>query len=711
MVRGRYVYTRPITTYFFIMKRLHLTRNIGIAAHIDAGKTTVSERMLFLTGKTHRIGEVHTGNAVMDHHKEEQKRGITITSAATQLIWNWQEQDFTINLIDTPGHVDFTVEVERSMRVLDGVVAVFSAVGGVEPQSETVWRQADRYEVPRIAFVNKMDLAGADFLAVVAQMRKRLQANAVAIQLPIGEADSYIGHVDLIAMKAYIWQDASEMDYVETAIPTDLLSEVETLRTVLLEAVAETDEALFELYLDDPSSIRVAQIQAAIRRATIAQEMVPVLVGAAYRNKGVQPLLDAVVAYLPAPTDSMTITGMNPETDAPLSRATTIEAPFAALAFKVALDEQNRRMVFVRVYSGSVSKGTTVLNVRTGKKERLGAIYQMHGAKRMAIDQLQAGDIAAIVGLKAIRTGDTLSAMDAPIVLESMVFPEPVVGIAIEAQSTKDLTKLANALAKLAEEDPTFLVHQDEETGQTIIRGMGELHLEVILARLRDDFGVSCSTGNPQVTYKEVFTETVRHRERLVKQDGGAGLFAVIEFEMGPADPDFLASDDFLSGKKRLQFVNEIKGGVIPREFIPSIEQGFAKMMDQGVLEGYKMESMKVRLVDGDTHVKDSKPMAFDMVAQRAFRAVAMQAKPVLLEPIMELEVSVPEEYVGNVIAGMNKRRGLLQGIEAKKGAQLVRAHVPLAELFGYVASLRSATAGRASSVMSFGHYCLINFS
>ncbi len=683
------------------MRDLKLKRNIGIAAHIDAGKTTLSERMLHISGKIHQIGEVHHGNAVMDHGREEQQRGITITAAATQFEWASNHQLYTLNLIDTPGHVDFTVEVERSMRVLDGVVAVFSAVSGVEPQSETVWRQADRYQVPRIAFVNKMDLAGADFQKVVKQIRERLGSHALALQLPIGEAETYQGHIDLLEMKAYAWRDAESMEFHEIAIPEDLLASAQAMRASLIEAIVETDEALLEQYLDQPGDLRLVDLKAALRAACIRRELVPVLAGSAFRNKGVQALLDAICDYLPSAVDRKLIEGFHPDDSGiSLRRETTKEEDFAALAFKIAVDEQNRQMIFLRVYSGSLKRGDSVINVRTGKRERLGSMYQLHGGKRQSIDRLEAGDIAAVMGLKNIRTGDTLSALDAPIVLEDMQFPEPVVGLAIEPGSNKDRVKLAKALSILMQEDPGFQVKQDEETGQTIIRGMGELHLEIALSRLQNDFAIECKLGQPEVSYKEIFTQTTRHTERLVKQDGGSGLFAVIDFEIGPADESFLASD-----QGSLQFVDEVRGGAIPKEMIASVESGFRKMLSEGVLAGYKMDSMKVRLIDGQTHEKDSKPLAFEMVAQRGFRAAAMAAKPILLEPIMHLEVRVAEEYLGNVLSGISKRRGLVLGTETEHTAMKVAAHVPLAELFGYVNSLRSATAGRATASMRLAEF------
>jgi len=688
------------------MRDYKLIRNIGIAAHIDAGKTTLSERMLFIAGKIHRMGEVHHGDAVLDHGREEQKRGITISSAATQLNWNRNSDEFILNLIDTPGHVDFTVEVERSLRVLDGAVAVFSAVGGVEPQSETVWRQANRYEVPRIAFVNKMDLDGADYLNVIDQMRKRLAANAFAIQLPIFEGHEFVGLVDIISEKAYRWDDLKSMEFRECAVPNELLAELQSSRNDLLEALAENDAEMLDLFLERPHEINEWVIRKSLRKAVIAQQVVPVLAGTAYRNKGVQQLLDAVCDFLPTPAERNELIGWDTDdSELEVRRSISEEAPFTALAFKVALDEQNRRMVFLRVYAGNAATGSTVWNARTGKRERLAAVYQMHGGKRQALDQLHLGDIAAVVGLKDVRTGDTLTVANHPMSLESMTFPEPVVAMSIEAGNSSELVKMANALARLSDEDPTFRVTQNKETGQTIIQGMGELHLEVCLSRLRNDFDVDCKVGEPQVSYKELFTKPTIQKERLVKQDGGSGLFAVIEYELGPADAEFLESDAFKDGKTRLQFVNEVRGGAIPADFIPSVRKGFEQAMNEGVLEGHPMDSMKVRLLDGQTHVKDSKPLAFEIVAQRAFRSIAAKAQPTLLEPIMQLEISTPEEALSNVISGINKRRGLLLGIDSRVDVQIVRAHVPLKELFGYVAALRSATSGRASSSITFAHF------
>ncbi|HAQ37616.1 MAG TPA: elongation factor G [Saprospirales bacterium] len=686
---------------------LSFTRNIGIAAHIDAGKTTTTERVLYYTGLSHKIGEVHDGAATMDWMEQEQERGITITSAATRTKWKWQNNEFTINIIDTPGHVDFTVEVERSLRVLDGTVALFCAVSGVEPQSETVWRQADRYKVPRIAFVNKMDRTGANFFKVVEDIRTKLGANAIPLQIPIGAETSFRGVVDLITNQAIVWnEDDKGMTYDVIEIPEDLKEVVEEYRGKMVEAVAEVDDTLLEKYFEDPNSITEDELRKVIREAVIGMLITPVMAGSAFKNKGVQALLDAVCAYLPSPVDVEGIEGINPKTDAVEYRKPSSDEPFAALAFKIATDPFVGRLAFIRVYSGSLDAGSYILNTRSGSKERISRIFQMHADKQNPIESVEAGDIAAVVGFKDIRTGDTLCIENKPIILESMVFPIPVISIAIEPKTQKDLDKLGMSLAKLAEEDPTFKVSFDENTNQTVISGMGELHLEIIVDRLRREFKVECNQGAPQVNYKEALTATIDHTERLKKQSGGSGLFAQISFEIGPADQSFLESDDFKDGKKRLQFVNDIFGGSIPKELVPPTEKGFASMMDNGVLAGYKLDSMKVRIYDGRTHPVDSKPIAFELCAKEGFRAAAAKCNPQLLEPIMKLKVVTPEEYVGPVIGDLNRRRGLPKGQETGPGGIVnVDVDVPLSEMFGYVTQLRTLSSGRASSTMEFSHY------
>ena len=688
-------------------KDLKFTRNIGIAAHIDAGKTTTTERVLYYTGISHKIGEVHDGAATMDWMEQEQERGITITSAATKTEWSWLDQKFSVNIIDTPGHVDFTVEVERSLRVLDGTVALFCAVSGVEPQSETVWRQADRYKVPRIGFVNKMDRTGADFLHVVNDVREKLGANAIPLQIPIGAEETFKGVVDLLTGKAMIWDDATQgMTFEEVPVPEDLVDVVAEYRGQLVEAVAEYDDALLEKFFDDPDSISIEEMRVAIRAAVIDMKIVPMMCGSAFKNKGVQALLDAVCAFLPSPMDVDAIEGINPKTDEPELRKPDVNEPFAALAFKIATDPFVGRLAFFRVYSGALDAGSYVLNTRSDNKERISRIYQMHANKQNPIQRVEAGDIAAGVGFKDIRTGDTLCALDRPIVLESMTFPDPVIGVAIEPKTQADVDKLGMALAKLAEEDPTFKVAYDEDTNQTVISGMGELHLEIIVDRLKREFGVECNQGAPQVNYKEALTNTVDHRERLKKQSGGSGLFADMQFELGPADEEFLESEDFKNGKVRLQFENKITGGAIPKEYFPSIIKGFNSMMDNGVLAGYNIDSMKVKIYDGSTHAVDSKPIAFELCAKEGFKAAAAKAKPVLLEPIMKLEVVTPDDYVGSVIGDLNKRRGMPTGQDARAGGAIaVQATVPLSEMFGYVTSLRTITSGRASSTMEFSHF------
>ena len=688
-------------------KDLRFTRNIGIAAHIDAGKTTTTERVLYYTGISHKIGEVHDGAATMDWMEQEQERGITITSAATKTSWPWLDQEYAINIIDTPGHVDFTVEVERSLRVLDGVVALYCAVSGVEPQSETVFRQMDRYKVPRIGFVNKMDRSGADFFAVVEDIKAKLGANAVAVQVPIGAEETFEGVVDLITNQAIIWnEDDMGMTFEVVPIPEDLQDVVMERREALLEEISVYDESLMEKFFEDPNSISAEEMRAAIRAAVIDMSIMPVFCGSAFKNKGVQAVLDAVCAFLPSPVDIEAIEGTNPKTEEVEKRRPTVEDPFAALAFKIATDPYVGRLAFFRVYSGALDAGSYVYNARSENKERISRIYQMHSNKQNPISRVEAGDIAAGVGFKDIRTGDTLCDLKAPIVLESMTFPDPVIGVAVEPKSQKDLDKLGMALAKLAEEDPTFRVRYDEDTNQTIISGMGELHLEIIVDRLKREFKVECNQGQPQVNYKEALTASVSHRERLKKQTGGSGLFADMEFELGPADEEFLESDDFKDGKKRLQFVNNITGGSIPRELIPAVEKGFNAMMDNGVLAGYGIDSMKVRLYDGSTHAVDSKPIAFELCAKEGFKAAAHRCKPTILEPIMKLEVVSPEEYVGNVIGDLNRRRGLPKGQDTRPGGAIaIQAEVPLSEMFGYVTALRTITSGRASSTMEFSHY------
>ncbi|MFK7810628.1 MAG: elongation factor G [Saprospiraceae bacterium] len=686
---------------------LKFTRNIGIAAHIDAGKTTTTERILYYTGLSHKIGEVHDGAATMDWMEQEQERGITITSAATKTEWKWLDQTYPVNIIDTPGHVDFTVEVERSLRVLDGTVALFCAVSGVEPQSETVWRQADRYKVPRIGFVNKMDRTGADFLNVVNDVREKLGANAIPLQIPIGAEERFKGVVDLMSNKAMVWDDETQgMTFTEVPIPDDLKETVEQYRGELIEAIAEYDDKLLEKFFEDPDSISIEEMRAAIRSAVLDMSIVPMMCGSAFKNKGVQALLDAVCAFLPSPVDLEAIEGINPKTDEPVTRKPSVDEPFAALAFKIATDPFVGRLCFFRVYSGALDSGSYILNTRSGNKERISRIYQMHANKQNPIQRVEAGDIAAGVGFKDIRTGDTLCDLDKPIVLESMTFPDPVIGVAVEPKTQSDLDKMGMALAKLAEEDPTFKVRYDEDTNQTIISGMGELHLEIIVDRLRREFKVECNQGQPQVTYKEALTNMVTHREKLKKQTGGSGLFADIQFDLGPADEEFLQSDDFKDGKVRLQFVNNISGGAIPRDLIGPVEKGFNSMMDNGILAGYSIDSMKVRLFDGSTHAVDSKPIAFELAAKEGFKSAASKCKPVLLEPIMKLEVVTPEEYVGNVIGDLNRRRGMTTGQDSRSGGAIaIAAHVPLSEMFGYVTALRTNTSGRASSTMEFLHF------
>ena len=682
---------------------LHLTRNIGIMAHIDAGKTTTSERILFYTGKTHKIGEVHDGAATMDWMAQEQERGITITSAATTCNWTWQGKQFKINLIDTPGHVDFTAEVERSLRVLDGAVATYSAADGVQPQSETVWRQADKYNVPRIGYVNKMDRSGADFFETVQQMKDILGANPVVIQVPIGAEENFKGVVDLIKMKAILWHDETMgAEYDVEEIPADLKDECDEWRNKLLESAAEYDEALMEKYFDDPNSITEDEIIAAIRKGTISMACTPMICGSSYKNKGVQPLLDYVCAFLPAPVDVEMVMGTNPNTDEEEGRKPSESEPTAALAFKIATDPYMGRLVFFRVYSGSVKAGSYVFNPRSGKKERISRLFQMNSNKEIPMESIDAGDIGAGVGFKDIRTGDTLCDEDKPIVLESMTFPDTVISIAVEPKSQADVAKLDNGLAKLAEEDPTFTVRTDEQSGQTIISGMGELHLDIIIDRLKREFKVECNQGKPQVNYKEAITKTVmNYREVYKKQSGGRGKFADIIVNVGPVDEDYDIKEN-----GPLQFVNEVKGGNIPKEYIPAIQKGFEASLKNGILGGYPMDSLKVVVVDGSFHPVDSDQLSFEIAAQMAYKAVCAQAKPVLMEPIMKLEVVTPEENMGDVIGDLNKRRGQVEGMdEARSGARVVKAMVPLSEMFGYVTALRTITSGRATSSMEYDHH------
>ena len=682
---------------------LKYTRNIGIMAHIDAGKTTTSERILFYTGLTHKIGEVHDWAATMDWMEQEQERGITITSAATTTWWNYAGDKFKINLIDTPGHVDFTAEVERSLRILDGAVAAFCAVGGVEPQSETVWRQADKYNVPRIGYVNKMDRSGANFFEVVRQLKDVLGANPCPIVIPIGAEETFKGLVDLITMKAIYWHDETMgADFSIEEIPASLKEEAEEWREKMLEKAAECDDALMEKFFDDPTTITEDEIRAAIRKGTLAMQIVPMLCGSSFKNKGVQTLLNAVCAYLPSPVDTPAIIGHDPnDPDKEISRKPSSEEPMAALAFKIAVDPYVGRLCFFRVYSGEIPAGSYVLNTRSGKKERVSRLFQMHSNKQNPKDVIGCGDIGAGVGFKDIRTGDTLCAEDAPIVLESMDFPDPVIGIAVEPKTQKDMDKLSLGLQKLAEEDPTFTVKSDEETGQTVISGMGELHLDIIIDRLKREFKVECNQGRPQVSYKEAITQPVELREVYKKQTGGRGKFADIIVRVEPADPDFEGS---------LQFVDEVKGGNIPKEFIPSIQKGFTTAMRNGVLAGYPLDQLKVTVIDGSFHPVDSDQLSFEVCAIQAFKKACEKAKPVLLEPIMKIEVVTPEESMGDVISDLNKRRGQVEGMESSRsGARIVKAKAPLAEMFGYVTSLRTITSGRATSTMTFSHYAEVS--
>lgn len=687
-----------------IHSKLEQTRNIGIMAHIDAGKTTTSERILFYTGLTHKIGEVHDGAATMDWMEQEQERGITITSAATTTFWTYGDKKYKINLIDTPGHVDFTVEVERSLRILDGAVATFCAVGGVQPQSETVWRQADKYKVPRIAYVNKMDRSGANFYEVQRQMVDMLGAKACPIQIPVGEEDSFKGVIDLITMKAIIWHDETMgAEYEIDEIPDNLRADAEEWRDKLLETLAETDETLMEKYFDDPSTITEDEIRNAIRTATLAMEIFPMLCGSSFKNKGVQTLLDAVCAYLPSPVDTPEVVGHAIDSDKEEVREVDPDAPMSALAFKIATDPFVGRLCFFRVYSGHIDAGSYVFNSRSGKKERISRLFQMHSNHQNPMETIGTGDIGAGVGFKDIRTGDTLCDENAPLVLESIDFPDPVIGIAVEPKTQKDMDRLGVGLSKLAEEDPTFVVKTNEETGQTVISGMGELHLDIIIDRLKREFKVECNQGKPQVAYKEAVTQTVDLREVYKKQSGGRGKFADIIIKFGPADEDFDGA---------LQFVDEVKGGNIPKEFIPSVQKGFEKAMKSGVLAGYPLDSLKVTLVDGSFHPVDSDQLSFEVAAMMAFKEASEKASPVLMEPIMQLEVVTPEENMGDVIGDLNKRRGQVEGSEVNRsGAQVIKAKVPLSEMFGYVTALRTITSGRASSTMSFSHYAEVSSS
>ena len=677
---------------------LKYTRNIGIMAHIDAGKTTTTERILFYTGKTHKIGEVHDGAATMDWMVQEQERGITIQSAATTTFWDYNGHRYQMNIIDTPGHVDFTVEVERSLRVLDGTVATFCAVGGVEPQSETVWRQADKYRVPKIAYVNKMDRVGADFLSVVSQIKERLGANPIPIQLPIGAEDSFSGVVDLIERKSVVWfEDPSTgtTNYRLEDVPANMADEVDEWRGKLIEAVAEYNDDLLERFFEDPDSITSQEIIDTIRKATIDMSIVPVLCGSSFKNKGVQRLLDAIMAFLPSPLDKGEVIGTNPTTGEEVSRKPSVDEPFCGLAFKIATDPFVGRLAYIRVYSGKLESGTYIYNTRSQKKERISRLYQMHSNKQNPIEICEAGDICAAVGFKDLRTGDTVCLEDKPIAMESMTFPEPVIGLAVEPKTQKDLDKLGIALGKLAEEDPTFQVNTDPDSGQTVIRGMGELHLDIIVDRLRREFGVDINQGAPQVAYKESITKSVQHREVFKKQSGGRGKFADIIFELGPAD----------EGVTGLQFIDEVKGGNIPKEYIPAVQKGFEMAMANGVLAGFQIPSMKVTLKDGSFHPVDSDSLSFELAARYGFRAAAPKAAPVLMEPIMSVEVVTPEEYMGDVIGDLNKRRGQIAGMESRGVARVVKAKVPLAEQFGYVTVLRTLTSGRATSSMEFHSY------
>ncbi len=683
---------------------LKLNRNIGIMAHIDAGKTTTSERILYYTGLTHKIGEVHDGAATMDWMEQEQERGITITSAATTTYWPYMGNKYKINLIDTPGHVDFTVEVERSLRILDGAVATFCAVGGVQPQSETVWRQADKYHVPRLCYVNKMDRSGANYFDVIRQIKEVLGATPCPIQIPIGCEETFKGVVDLIKMKAIVWHDETMgAQYDEEDIPANLLEEAQEWRSKMLDACAEFDDALMEKYFADPDSITEEEIRAAIRKGTVGLHIFPVICGSSFKNKGVQTMLDAVCAYLPSPLDTPEIDGIDPRTDAPISRKPSDDEPLCALAFKIATDPYVGRLCYFRVYSGKLEAGSYVYNPRSGKKERISRIFQMHSNHQNPVDFIAAGDIGAGVGFKDIRTGDTLCDEDKPIVLESIEFPAPVIGVSVEPKSQADLDKLGVGLQKLAEEDPTFTVKTDEQTGQTVISGMGELHLEIIIDRLKREFKVECNQGRPQVAYREAISQPVELREVYKKQSGGRGKFADIIVRVEPADEDFEGT---------LQFVDVVKGGNVPKEYIPAVEKGFQSAMKTGVLAGYPLDKLKVTLLDGSFHPVDSDQLSFEICAQIAFKNACVKAKPVLMEPIMKVEVVTPEENMGDVIGDLNKRRGQVEGMDtARTGARIVKAKVPLSEMFGYVTALRTITSGRATSSMEFSHYAPVSSS
>ena len=684
------------------MADLRYTRNIGIAAHIDAGKTTCTERILYYTGVNHKIGEVHDGAATMDWMVQEQERGITITSAATTCFWKYRDQQYKINIIDTPGHVDFTVEVNRSLRVLDGLVFLFSAVDGVEPQSETNWRLANNYNVTRLGFVNKMDRSGADFLSVVKQVKEVLGGNPLPLQLPLGSEENFIGVVDLINNRGIVWNEEDKgMTFKEVPIPEDMLEEVAEWRGKLLEAIAEFDDHLMEKFFEDPNSITEREVLNALRQACVANKVVPMLCGSAFKNKGVQTMLDLVMELMPSPMDKDHITGINPDTDLEVTRKPDVKEPFTALAFKIATDPFVGRLCFFRVYSGRLDAGSYVLNTRSGNKERISRIFQMHANKQNAIDFIEAGDIGAAVGFKDIKTGDTLCDEKHPIVLEAMNFPEPVIGVAIEPKTQADLDRLGVSLNKLAEEDPTFRVKTDEDSGQTIVSGMGELHLEIIVDRLRREFKVEVNQGPPQVAYKETITGQVSHREVYKKQTGGRGKFADIQVVISPIDADF----DVTTKAGGLQFVNEISGGNIPREFIPAVEKGFRAAMVNGVLAGYPVDTLKVRLLDGSYHNVDSDALSFEICARTAFREALPKAKPILLEPIMKIEVLTPEQNMGDVVGDLNKRRGQIEGMDQRAGSQVIKAKVPLSEMFGYVTTLRTITSGRATSTMEFSHY------
>ena len=682
-------------------KDLSRQRNIGIMAHIDAGKTTTTERILFYTGINYKIGEVHDGTATMDWMVQEQERGITITSAATTAFWKYKNEEYKINIIDTPGHVDFTVEVERSLRVLDGAVALFCAVGGVEPQSETVWRQANKYGVPRLAFVNKMDRSGADFYGVVSEIREKLGSNPVPLQIPIGAEEKFSGVIDLIEFKSITWTEDAKLGstFITGEVPANMVEEATEWRNKMIEAIAETDDILLEKFFEDPKSITIEQIHNAVRKATISMVIVPVLCGSAFKNKGVQSLLDAACAYLASPLDKGQIEGINPNTDEPVIRQPDEKEPVTALAFKIATDPYVGRLAFLRIYSGKLDAGSYLMNSRTGKKERISRLFQMHANKQNPIESCGAGDICAVVGIKELRTGDTFCDVDHPIILEAMTFPLPVIGVAVEPKTQADVDKLGMALAKLSEEDPTFQVKTDPDSGQVVISGMGELHLEIIVDRLRREFKVECNQGAPQVAYKEAITATIEHREVFKKQSGGRGKFADIVVRISPAD----------IGVKGLQFVDLVKGGNVPREYIPAVEKGFKESLQNGVLAGYQVDSIKVELLDGSYHAVDSDALSFEICAKQAFREACPKAKPILLEPIMSVEVVTPEEYMGDVIGDFNKRRGQIEGMDSKAGSRVVKAKVPLSEQFGYVTVLRTISSGRATSTMEFSHYAPVS--